>query len=71
VAVSFLRLSILGHLGYRKRHLEAVLDLLASGRLDLSASISQRYPLDRVGEAVDRLRSKDGNPVRLVVLPTD
>jgi threonine dehydrogenase-like Zn-dependent dehydrogenase len=47
-----------------------VLDLLASGRLDLSASISGRYPLDRVGEAVDRLRAKDGDPVRLVVLPT-
>jgi D-arabinose 1-dehydrogenase-like Zn-dependent alcohol dehydrogenase len=70
VAVSFRRLSVLGHLGYRKRHLEAVLDLLASGRLDLSASISERYPLDRVNEAVDRLRAKDGDPVRLVVLPT-
>jgi 2-desacetyl-2-hydroxyethyl bacteriochlorophyllide A dehydrogenase len=66
---SVLGLSILGHLGYTKANLETVLDLIARGRLDLSASISDRFPLDRVQEGVDRLTSKDGSPVRLVVLP--
>jgi threonine dehydrogenase-like Zn-dependent dehydrogenase len=67
--VSFLGLSILGHLGYSKRHLEQVLSLMASGRLDVSGSISGRLPLDRVQEGVDRLASKEGAPVRLLVTP--
>jgi 2-desacetyl-2-hydroxyethyl bacteriochlorophyllide A dehydrogenase len=66
---SVLGLSLLGHLGYRKAHLEQVLDLIDRGRLDLSASISDRLPLERVQEGVDRLASKEGAPVRIVVLP--
>ncbi len=66
---SVLGLSLLGHLGYRKSHLEQVLDLIARGRLDLSASISDRLPLARIHEGVDRLTSKEGSPVRIVVFP--
>jgi D-arabinose 1-dehydrogenase-like Zn-dependent alcohol dehydrogenase len=62
-------LSLLGHLGYRKSHLEQVLDLVARGRLDLSASISDRIPLARIQDGIDRLASKQGSPVRIVVLP--
>lgn len=61
--------SLLGHLGYRKEHLEALVRLLALGRLDLSESVSATFPLAEVGEAVRRLASKDGDPVRLVILP--
>jgi D-arabinose 1-dehydrogenase-like Zn-dependent alcohol dehydrogenase len=66
---SVLGLSLLGHLGYRKAHLEQVLDLIARGRLDLSASVSGTLPLDRVQDGVDRLTSKEDSPVRIVVLP--
>jgi D-arabinose 1-dehydrogenase-like Zn-dependent alcohol dehydrogenase len=68
---SVLGLSLLGHLGYRKVHLEQVLDLIARGRLDLSASVSGTVPLDRVQEGVDRLTSKEDSPVRILVLPQD
>ncbi len=67
--LSFLGTSILGHLGYSKAHLEQVLDLIATGRLDLSRSISDRLPLERVQEGVERLTSKEESTVRLVVLP--
>ena len=67
--VSFLRIALLGHLGYEKQDLLDVLDLIASGRLDLSASVSDRLPLDRVNEGVERLTSKEDAPVRLVVIP--
>ena len=66
---SVLGLSLLGHLGYRKAHLEQVLDLIARGRLDLSGSVSDVLPLDRVQEGVDRLTSKEGSPVRILVAP--
>ena len=61
--------SILGHLGYEKRHLDALVTLVARGRLDLSASISDVMPLDDVGEGIERLARKDGDPVRLIVRP--
>lgn len=61
--------SILGHLGYAKRHLDDLVTLLARGRLDLSRSISDVLPLEAVGEGVERLASKTGDPVRLIVRP--
>ena len=69
LVLSFLRIALLGHLCYGKRDLVEVLDLIASGRLDLSGSISGRLPLERVNDGVERLTSKAGAPVRLVVLP--
>ena len=61
--------SVLGHLGYQKKHLDELVRLLASGRLDLSASISDVMPLVEVKEGVRRLAEKDGDPVRLIVKP--
>jgi 2-desacetyl-2-hydroxyethyl bacteriochlorophyllide A dehydrogenase len=69
VLLSFLRIALLGHLGYSKKDLVDVLDLIASGRLDLTASVSDRLPLERVNEGIRRLTSKEDAPVRLVVLP--
>lgn len=69
LVLSFLGLGVLGHLGYRKRHLERVLDLIAAGRLDLSGSVSATVPLERVNEGIERLSAKRGAPVRVLVLP--
>ena len=69
LALSFLGIGLLGHLGYRKHHLERVLALIEAGRLDLSASVSGTLPLDRAADAVDRLRTKVGDPVRLLLTP--
>jgi threonine dehydrogenase-like Zn-dependent dehydrogenase len=69
LVVSFLRIALLGHLGYGKKDLIDVLDLVASGRLDLSGSISGRLPLSRVNDGIRRLTSKADDTVRLVVLP--
>jgi threonine dehydrogenase-like Zn-dependent dehydrogenase len=70
VALSFLGIGLLGHLGYRKQHLDQVLGLMATERLDVSGSISGSYPLERANEAVERLASKEDAPVRLVLTPT-
>ena len=61
--------SILGHLGYQKRHLDDLVALLAGGRLDLTSSISDVIPLTDVADGVRRLAEKDGDPVRIVVQP--
>jgi len=61
--------SVLGHDGYTRRHLTQLMRLLASGRFDLSRSISEVLPLEEITQGVERLRTKEGNPVRIVVKP--
>ncbi|MFG2563694.1 zinc-binding dehydrogenase [Streptomyces sp. NPDC048496] len=61
--------SVLGHDGYTTRHLTQLMRLLASGRLDLSRSVSDVLPLEDIALGVERLRNKEGNPVRIVVKP--
>lgn len=61
--------SVLGHLGYGKRHLDELVALVASGRLDVSGSITEVMPLSEVADGVERLATKQGNPIRLVVNP--
>jgi D-arabinose 1-dehydrogenase-like Zn-dependent alcohol dehydrogenase len=61
--------SLLGHLGYRKQHLDQLVRLVELGRLDVSDSGSDVLPLDDIADAVDRLATKRGDPVRLVIKP--
>ncbi|MET9885810.1 zinc-binding dehydrogenase [Streptomyces sp. NPDC006430] len=61
--------SVLGHDGYTTRHLTRLMRLLASGRLDLTRSVSDVLPLEEITRGVERLRTKEGNPVRIVVKP--
>ena len=61
--------SVLGHLGYDRRHLDDLVKLVANGRLDLSASISDVISLDDVVDGVRRLAEKEGDPVRIMVRP--
>jgi len=61
--------AVLGHDGYDKRDLERLVRMVASGRLDLSRSVSHVVPLEDVARGVERLRTKEGNPVRIVVKP--
>ncbi len=61
--------SLLGHLGYRKEHLIQLVRFVATGRLDVSRSVSEVMPLEDVALGVERLATKEGNPIRLVVAP--
>lgn len=61
--------SLRGHLGYTRQHLDDLVKLLANGRLDLSTSITDVMDLADVPRGVERLASKEGDPVRLVVTP--
>ena len=60
---------ILGHYGYLPPHVEQLIRLVSWERLDLSRSISDHLPLENAADAVRRLEEKDGNPIRLVLIP--
>ncbi len=61
--------AVLGHDGYEPRDIAQLVRLVASGRLDLSRSVSHVVPLEDVVQGVERLRTKEGNPVRIVIKP--
>ena len=61
--------SLVGHLGYEQRHLDELVTLVGTGRLDVSRSVSDVLPLEEVARGVERLACKEGNPIRLVVRP--
>jgi D-arabinose 1-dehydrogenase-like Zn-dependent alcohol dehydrogenase len=60
-------LTVYGSYGSSRNDVRALLELRAQGRLDLSRSITHTYPLERVNEALERLRSKEGDPLRIVI----
>jgi 2-desacetyl-2-hydroxyethyl bacteriochlorophyllide A dehydrogenase len=63
------RIKIMGHLGYRNEDIGTLAELLSRGRLDLSRSVSEIIPLERVEDGIHRLVSREGNPIRILVQP--
>jgi propanol-preferring alcohol dehydrogenase len=61
--------SILGSFGSRVEDLEALVKHAAEGRLDLSASITDRRPLEDLNDCLDALYTKRGDPVRIIIQP--
>ncbi|MCC6641765.1 MAG: zinc-binding dehydrogenase [Deltaproteobacteria bacterium] len=60
-------LAVAGSFASHVEDLARVLALEAEGRLDIEASISHRLPLERVAEGLEMLRTKTGDPQRIVV----
>ncbi|MFI5782827.1 zinc-binding dehydrogenase [Nocardia sp. NPDC051570] len=58
-----------GHLGSAPDDVLQVLNLVRHHRLDLARSISDTLPLTDAPLGIERLRSKQGNPIRLVLTP--
>ncbi|GAA0459196.1 alcohol dehydrogenase [Paractinoplanes deccanensis] len=66
---SYLKQQIRGHYGSSPEHVVELLDLVAAGRVEFSRSVSATLPLAEAAEAVRRLDAKEGNPIRLVLVP--
>ncbi|MEH0844019.1 zinc-binding dehydrogenase [Micromonospora sp. CPCC 205711] len=66
---NYLQQAVLGHYGSEAEHVEQLVRLAGAGRLDLSASVSDVLPLADAEEAVRRVQSKEGNPIRLILRP--
>ncbi|TAK42123.1 MAG: alcohol dehydrogenase [Betaproteobacteria bacterium] len=62
--------SVLGSFGMDRADIEDLLALVAAGRLDLSASVSARYPLAEANAALRHLAGKRDGVVRVVVVPS-
>ncbi|TQC48198.1 zinc-binding dehydrogenase [Rhodococcus sp. WS4] len=60
---------ILGHYGAERRHIEELIRLVQTRRLDLADSVSAIYPLDKAHDALDALETKTGHPIRILLQP--
>ncbi|RKE23110.1 zinc-binding dehydrogenase [Streptomyces sp. TLI_171] len=69
IRFSYLQQRILGHYGSEETAVPQLIALAAGGRLDFSRSVSEVLPLERAAEAVQRLHSKQGDPIRLILKP--
>ena len=69
MAFTYMRTQIMGHYGSEAHHVTELIELAASGRLDLSHSISEVLPLESAAQALDKLANKVGNPIRIVLKP--
>ena len=66
-----LRNTLRGVYGYHKSHLETLMQLVRSGRLDVRGSISVRLPVTEAAEGVRILSEKRNDPVRVVLISSD
>jgi 2-desacetyl-2-hydroxyethyl bacteriochlorophyllide A dehydrogenase len=57
--------ALLGSFGSTSAELQRVIELVRTGELDLTRSISERLPLAEANDALDRLERKEGDPVRI------
>lgn len=60
-------LSLMGSYAFTKQTIERLMDLIASGKLSLDASVTHTFSLDEVNEGLDVLQKKIGNPTRVVI----
>lgn len=71
ITFAFFQTRLLGSYGYARRHLETLVRLVESGRLDLVRSISATLPFEDAEEAVRMLRTKENDPVRILLVSGD
>ena len=65
----YLNQQVRGHYGSAPGHVTELVMLAGRGRISLDRSVSDVLPLSEAPKAVQRLRRKEGNPIRLVLQP--
>ena len=71
VTFAVFRNTLRGVMGYTRAHLETLVQLVASGRLDVSGSISARLPIEAAADGVAMLSEKRNGVVRVLLLSGD
>jgi L-iditol 2-dehydrogenase len=60
-------LAVLGAYGATHRQYRITMDYLHRRRDELTAVVTHRFPLDRIGDAFDTIRS--GSGLKMIILP--
>lgn len=60
-------IELIGSSAFELKEVQQIVQLVASGRLDLSRSVTRRISLEEVNQGIDDLKTKRGNPIRILV----
>lgn len=64
-------LSLVASLGFHRADLEKIIGMVAAGEVDVCGSVSEAVRLAEINDALRRLAERKGDPVRIVVRPTE
>ncbi|GAH62923.1 unnamed protein product [marine sediment metagenome] len=59
---------VIGSYAFERRDIAILLELISSGKLDISGSITARFNLEEANTALEHLRDKAGKPIRIVIV---
>lgn len=62
-------LAVLASMGFTREDVRTVIRLAASGQLDLASSVTETIPLESINDGFRRAFAKEGDPIRIVVVP--
>lgn len=71
VTFAVFRTKLLSVMGYTRAHLETLMRLVATGRLDVSGSISMRLPIEQAAEGVRHLSDTRKDLVRVLLISSE
>jgi threonine dehydrogenase-like Zn-dependent dehydrogenase len=60
-------IELIGSSAFELKEIQQIVRLVASDRLNLSKSITKRIGLEEVNEGIDDLKTKKGNPIRILI----
>ena len=60
-------IELIGSSAFELKEIQQIVRLVASDRLSLSKSITRRIGLEEVNEGIDDLKTKKGNPIRIII----
>lgn len=60
-------IELIGSSAFELKEIQQIVQLVASGRLDLSRSVTRKISLDEVNQGIENLNTKRGNPIRILI----
>jgi D-arabinose 1-dehydrogenase-like Zn-dependent alcohol dehydrogenase len=60
-------IELIGSSAFELKEIQQIVQLVASDRLNLSKSITRKISLEEVNEGIDDLKTKKGNPIRILI----
>lgn len=67
--IMFFEMEIVGSLGCRPTDYPKLIELVRLGKIKVKELVTNRFPLDKINDAFDLLRSGDENVIRSIVTP--
>jgi Zn-dependent alcohol dehydrogenase len=67
--IMFFEQEVVGSLGCRPVDYPKIIEMARTGKIKVKELVTNRFPLDKINDAFDLLRSHDPNVIRSIVIP--